>query len=179
MKKRSFLALVGVLVLAIAAIIWVSSHPKKTVGVQTPVVSVNSTPSPMASAAPGQAINPSTGNANAATPAPSVATRPASSSLAAPTGNLYSDAKPSMGGNTLEESVCQTAIGATCSIYLVSPGGRLISFAAPSINDQGGHLIDWHTKDYINSTGNWKIYAQSSLNGETSTSPSYVIEVQP
>jgi hypothetical protein len=174
LTKTGFIA-IAILALAVMAVLVTRGHHTGKV-TTSPSPSVTATP--LASVAPGQAINPSSSGA-AATPQPTVATRPTSSSLAAPTGDLLSSASISLSANGSEESVCQTPIGAACSIFVVSPEGKATSFSAPSINTEGGHLIDWTAQQYTPEVGTWKIYAEDSLNGETNNSPSYSFEVTP
>jgi hypothetical protein len=142
---------------------------------------VSASPSPVSTAAspavtvqPGQSINPGTETSTpSASPTSAASTRPVASTMAAPTGQLLSSSSVSLSGSNAEESVCQTVIGATCLIFVTSPAGQTASFAAPSTDDQGGHLVDWTAKQYADAAGIWKIYAQASLNGQFSSSPAY------
>jgi cytoskeletal protein RodZ len=146
--------------------------------------------SPSPSASPStNPINPYSGAQSSTTPAPkSTAPIPtptntaSSSNLTPPTGDLLSANPASLGATaseSSEESTCQTVLGASCEIVLVSPSGQTTSFSAPSVNSQGLHLVDWKVSQYISSTGTWKVYAREALNNETADSNIYTFRVNP
>lgn len=112
--------------------------------------------------------SPSNGTANSkdsldSTPIPAV-TQP----LSKPYGSFVSNHMPSLSGapGPAEESVCNTTIGASCSISF-SKGITVKSLPSQKVDAAGAAYWNWSVKEIGLEQGEWKISAQSSLKNQT------------
>jgi flagellar hook assembly protein FlgD len=108
---------------------------------------------------------------------------PASSAaLVKPYGTVVSNHHPNLSGSpapSSEESVCQTAPGATCYIQFTK-GSTVKKLPAEKADSSGSANWNWDVKQAGFSTGSWTIQAVASLNGKTMTAQDDLkLEVQP
>lgn len=107
---------------------------------------------------------------------------PASVNLTKPYGTFVSNHHPNLSGSpapSTEESVCQTAPGATCYIQFTK-GTSVKKLPAAKADSSGIVTWDWDVKQTGFSAGSWTIQAVASLSGKTMTAQdSMNLEVQP
>jgi hypothetical protein len=91
---------------------------------------------------------------------------------------LVSNHHPGENGSpTTEQSACQTTPGATCYIEFTQ-AGLTRKLDAKIADSNGLGVWNWDTKDADFSSGQWKIIAVASLNGQTkSTSDPSPLEI--
>lgn len=102
--------------------------------------------------------------------------------LTPPSGTFVSNHRPSLSGSDLlkhEESVCNTAPGATCYILFMKDG--IVKQLDPQTADSSGSTSwSWDIGQAGLTEGAWKITAVATLNGQTlSADDSLKLEVQP
>jgi len=102
----------------------------------------------------------------------STTTRSSSSTPPAiPTGTFVSNHRPGVGSPTLEVSVCNTTVGATCYIEF-SMGSNVRRLSSQIVGASGSVIWQWDAGSASTglTIGSWSISAIATLNGQTRSS---------
>jgi len=148
--------------LAKTAVITTTSSPTKSKAApsQPKTAATNNAASTTASATAG----PSTSTKDTATGGSSTS----SATLIAPGGDFVSTHTPNLGD--MEDSVCNTTPGATCTITFTM-GGITRSLGAQTTDSSGSTSWQWTVDNNSSGQGTWQITVTASLNGQTKTVP--------
>ena len=160
----------GVAVVGLVAIGLLNHHSATGTSVVTPSTSTSPAPSTSSSIPTSQdkGYAPTSGNLSSNS----------SGQLPAPTGQLLNLHTISLSADPAMESACQTTTNASCEIQLTQ--GSITKTVGPKSTDSSGiALIDWKAQALGLTTGQWTVRAVATQNGQTGTSASDYLMVNP
>ena len=179
-RKKPFLLVLGLLLLVAIAIMALevtnTTHlfHKKKVPVTIPATHVissqQSKKAPSVASSPSGQVQTPTEAQNTKVASPSGGSSGATGQAPVqPYGTFVSNHMPGQNGSTYdEESVCDTTPGATCYIQFTNTASNVSTkLPAQLVSNDGSTIWDWNVKKANLTSGEWRITAVASLNGQT------------
>jgi hypothetical protein len=166
-SKQKFLLALLIIVVFVAAIVLISKHKShQTIHVASAHAGTPKTVKSDSSASSDKQVTSSGFTAPSSTKGTTATT-----TLAAPTGTFVSNHQPSLSGSSSpssEQSVCNTAAGATC--YIEFTKDSVVKQLPTQTADSSGSVYwTWDVKQAGLTVGKWQITAVTTLNGQTKT----------